>query len=698
MKRRLNLWLLAALLCGMSMSVTSCKDDDKDNNSSETTEMEALENANTFWGVAWNLVGTLDDTVDYTDRTFEPTIGEPMEGEDGARVVILPDVEAAAAHFAAIVDADVTEATTTYTYQHDAVGRLTYTKSTDGKSLATVDVDIKQIPHLQKIVYMTADQLGTNATKDGVPYYSFGDVIMRQRSDGVDEYWICIQPAFTPQGSNEVIWASVSPLPSENIFKYTSNKGNHDYSIPTGLGNNKEYIKNLAELIYAMSEPKQWYSNIDTGANDMKAFNLVKKENVKYFNETFWNRVWNGWVNNNLSKYIFGTSLATLNSKLKDASTGLKFVYYGYSWWYNVSDNLSLYVSTVNVGKNRKDSNARFLDWKEVKRDVITPYIAVDCLSQLKNETQWINEPFFGNNEPHYIFRFATSKSLFGKKIGIYESLASPALYGFKDLYVYTDWAKIHTGPNHTMSDYTGSYTEFRDEENDFSVKDGSLKVGHFLAANGKFYENEAAAKNNGGAVAVVVYLGGDKRVEEGQNWNGLAVSLTNGYARWSSSALKENCEGQVTYQSRAFALNAFNGIHSTTKMIECKNKEHDHDNIKSDLNSFKKVPSSGNISSWFVPSLGQLVLAIEGMGGSFNRNNYKIELPTDNVSFADVSKKINGEPIMTSTLTNVENNLELFVSMPQGLSRFNLTNSCMVLPFIAFQYGKGGKEEQIVN
>ena len=47
-KNRLNFWLLAALLCGLSLSVTSCKDDD-DNNSSEAVEVQAV------WAVGMNI-------------------------------------------------------------------------------------------------------------------------------------------------------------------------------------------------------------------------------------------------------------------------------------------------------------------------------------------------------------------------------------------------------------------------------------------------------------------------------------------------------------------------------------------------------------------------------------------------------------------------------------------------------------------
>ena len=46
MKKNFYFLLMAALVCGLSLSVTSCKDDDKDNNggqSEEQQEQQALE-------------------------------------------------------------------------------------------------------------------------------------------------------------------------------------------------------------------------------------------------------------------------------------------------------------------------------------------------------------------------------------------------------------------------------------------------------------------------------------------------------------------------------------------------------------------------------------------------------------------------------------------------------------------------------
>ena len=62
MNKKLNYWLMAALVCGLSMSVASCKDDDKnespDNGQSEEQADKDLADATTFWGV----VGQLTDT------------------------------------------------------------------------------------------------------------------------------------------------------------------------------------------------------------------------------------------------------------------------------------------------------------------------------------------------------------------------------------------------------------------------------------------------------------------------------------------------------------------------------------------------------------------------------------------------------------------------------------------------------------
>ena len=171
MKKKLNFWLMAALVCGLSMSITSCKDDDKNENgnaNSEQNETQAdqdIADAATFWSV----VGQLSDTPmpdDWRNATYQPSIGQPDGTNTAIRIVSCADAETAAARAADLLGANITESTQDYTYQNDVVGTLTYHK-TGGASLATVDVSIKQMPGLSQIIYKTPEQMGQNESFSG---------------------------------------------------------------------------------------------------------------------------------------------------------------------------------------------------------------------------------------------------------------------------------------------------------------------------------------------------------------------------------------------------------------------------------------------------------------------------------------------------------------------------------------------------
>ena len=681
-KKSFNHWLWAALLCGLSLSVTSCKDDDNDNNSTPSAEEQAAEQANEFWAVVTNLVSPFDVTSDYANKTFEPTIGEPAEGDDATRVVILPDAQAAATHFAAIADADITASTATYTYKSDAVGTLVYTKSTDGKSLATVDVDIKQIPHLQKIVYRTADQAGTNGVSDGVPYYSFGDVIKRTREDGIVEYWMCIQAPITKQGSTEVIWASLSQLPKENIYTKKSDTNGKTYKLPTGLGSNKEYIKNLSEMIFAMVSPAKWESNLKDGPDDMKAFNLVKKENIKYINQYFWKRVMDSWEELSLGQTIFGKGVTLLDmaAKINDNTEGMKIVYNGYSWW-GTTNSPTLWTSILTAGSNN-EANGRHLDWISVKKQVIDPYIALDCVSQLKFGSQWINEEFFGDDEPRYIFRFAKTKDLAGIKMNIWESMESHN--GIKNVYVYTKKYNIQTGEHKKMDDNIVSNKDMFT-----TISSDEAKVGKIIAADGKFCDNLIDAEDNhGGAVAVVAYVGDKMRVEDGEDWNGLAIGITSGGSEWNTGS-GINCAGLHTYNEAKDAMKMFNGLASTNLMKKCNMAEHGHEAVEACKNYYSVNLRMGNISEWFLPSVGQYCLAIEGLGGKVEGDTIKI----DREKLAEMSADALDLSLWTSSPH--DSKTTYCCQNQKKIQAYSNTSKKQFVPFIAFKYNGGGTQNQ---
>jgi hypothetical protein len=128
MKKILNLWLMAALVCGLSLSVTSCKDDDDDNKSEEQQQQEQEKRASKFWSVVGQLVSSDSYAADYADKTFEPTYGVADAANATTRIVETNDMQTAAQRFSDLVGAAIDENTPSYTYSDPEVGTLTYTR------------------------------------------------------------------------------------------------------------------------------------------------------------------------------------------------------------------------------------------------------------------------------------------------------------------------------------------------------------------------------------------------------------------------------------------------------------------------------------------------------------------------------------------------------------------------------------------
>jgi hypothetical protein len=451
MKKYYRFMLMAAVVCGVSFAVTSCKDDDNNNGGNGGGEqVEGLQDATQrFWNVAGHLCTPFDVTDDYADQTFEPTIGEPLEGNSTVRVVTAENMDVAAGMFNDITGAAVTASTDSYTFQDDAVGTLTYTKSTDGKSLATVDVNIKQIPHLQQIVFKTAEQMGDNAATATQPYYSFGDIISRPNKDGVREYWMCVHMTFTPQSTkNDSYWVTLNKLPKANIKTYKGSNGT-TYNMPTALETSEACMQNLAEMLYAVMEPEEWEETAMKDTSPLP-FGDVKRENVKYISKDFWERVCKAWNATSLDEKVFGTKWGNLAIKMQPQNGGLHLLYKGYSWWFTSSNKCSLYEYTFKSGGFNKQANGHNASPREVKKEMINSGMKLDCVNEYQADG-WVNEQFFGDKQARYIFRFATGKQLYGSKPNIYTSMEGKK--DIKDEYVYTQYYGVEPGADKKMPD-----------------------------------------------------------------------------------------------------------------------------------------------------------------------------------------------------------------------------------------------------
>lgn len=75
MKKRMNFWLMAALVCGLSLGVTSCKDDD-DDNGSEKTSTVTLDSDVLTRGIETEMKSDAIDVKVTADGLWTATLGK----------------------------------------------------------------------------------------------------------------------------------------------------------------------------------------------------------------------------------------------------------------------------------------------------------------------------------------------------------------------------------------------------------------------------------------------------------------------------------------------------------------------------------------------------------------------------------------------------------------------------------------------
>ena len=447
-KRFLNIVFSAAFVMGVGMGIASCSDDDKSDDNSgsgEKTETELEQEA-----LGWTLITQLTDErkapEGWENMTFEPTIGSAVEGDPYTRVVATNTMESAAARFAELADnpPGFSEATSVYDFSIEGIGKLSYQRGSESDQyLAQVTVDLKQVPHLKKILYQTPEQRGNNGSFSGTAYYRFGDVVM----DGDGYYWICVRPAFGKEGKQDSHWLCLSrTLPEKNLEAYKTSTGNQNY-LPTGLGSSTKHMQNGAEMFYAMLHPDDWHNNL-SGSTKPAMFDDFSTKNYQYHNIYFWQRVCKAWQDQDLFGRVLGVSKAQLDGGL---SNGLHFLYSGYSWWWKTSWWCTLYEATYKNGTGKK-SNMHDATTSKPNKDMHD--IIVDAKSGDKVGT--VNGKFFDNdNAVRWYVRCKTGAQL--STNGSYNEKTK--LSGCTDIYVYNKLHNVDLNSDPEVTEKDKAYT-----------------------------------------------------------------------------------------------------------------------------------------------------------------------------------------------------------------------------------------------
>ena len=426
-----------ATMVVIGLGMGSCADNIDNSTTPSQKEQQAekaqQEKAQKFWAVVSQLVDVDDYTDDYEDKTFEPTYGI-AQGTDGTRYVYTNTAAAAAARFADLVERDdIDENTQTYTYDDPDVGTFVYTKGS-GRTLATVEVRVKQIPNLKKIIYVPGAY--ANGNFQGRAYYRFGDVVTRKVGNNT-EYWICVRPSFGMEGKGDSHWVCLNSLPEKNVKHYHSDSKNKDYWLPTGLGTNKEHMQNLAEMLYAIYDSEQWEANVSDIANtDLVMFHDFDKTNYEFHNQYFWKNVRNAWkkygILENALDYTLGEEAFTTMLQ----NEGLHLLYYGYSWWFKTSWDCTLYDAWYKNGTANKEKNMHLEKCKSIEKNMQD--ITFDCRQMGQRNINNYNGFFSDNqpNQPRLVVRHATGKEL--SSDGQYN--VKGAIHGVTNLYRYYEY------------------------------------------------------------------------------------------------------------------------------------------------------------------------------------------------------------------------------------------------------------------
>ena len=711
-----HLWLLAALVCGLSLSVTSCKDDDDklSEEEKEQQELERLEQQNNAYSVLSLLADVSAADDDFLSKTYEPTIGKEDDRDANTRIVNTNTMEAAAERFANLADASIDENTQTYTWRDDNLGTMTYTRTNDGSSWATVDVDIKQVPHLQKIVYRSPEQANDNSKFDGRAYYRFGDVVSREvtNKDGstVTEYWICVRPAFGPEGKEDSHWACLNVLPQANIYEYS--KDGMTWRLPTKLGTDKENMQNFAEMLYAILYPEEWEANATSGTRGLKIFYDFKAANLKYHNQYFWKNVNKAWDANDIWTLALNSPKQTLKTYLTPNNFGISMLYKGYSWM--TGWNCTLYTANYEngTGKELNMHKATFID---IKRDMRNFEQGLDFTMTGYNIPNSKYPVFFNQSEVYSAWAFRVLKGKQLSSTGKCDKYTN--IPGTKEVYRYyhdvLPTTELLTDPEITEAPV--SYPPI-DEP----------MVGCLIGADGKFYIDKESAEDNGTEpIAIVCALNGKKRVEKDEAWNGLAMALEpTKLVKWvafdrSWAKLHEPCTTPAV-NSIAEMSGPLNGIAATEKLYGCV-VDHVHNHpaatecyrLSTKLNY--EAMATGNFSDWFLPSSGQWVLAYKGFGYDWTGQGYDMTSETPKMRSIFLAAGVD-VPDMFSSLgdrnyywTTTQNN-ECSVLMFSFYNCFSsdFTKPCYdtlvdadlvfgmakAIPFMAFKYNGGATED----
>ena len=668
MKKILNIALMAAMVCGLALSVASCKDDDKDNeNGGENMEqaestggdmtLAEIQLASLISNFSAVQADELLEQSGWQSKTYEADLGlvlnESRPTVRSIEVGTLEEADEEACALLGMLGIDP-QSPAGFTFTDSEVGTVSYQHGggADANTLAVINLDVKGLTGITQLQMVRA--LPANA--GDAPRYKLGDII---RKKGDNRLWVCVFPAQNvgghahfvtfwtdhPKGTcswgkqNDVVYAAKKPMASARSLGAWMARilmDDDSYNEMLTRLQDKGVEGRVEDLMPGNEEARK--ELIQTLR--MKPIDYQDREPLNTFHIDDYK--WSG-----IAGDATGRKVAPRGRLLCDIfrySMGLTYDYWVPAVsWVNLTDSIEMLANLKGDGAPAQHEGKHFMYDMGNGLDVRTHYLTEAGINKyliVKSAVHWQHKYFMldvnddGNLQKQWaIFDFTLD----------WKDWTA----GTADDEDWTEAKRSWTRRNITSSElvitdnggsvrgYDDVWVRARDKKlDDADANDQSkihineVKLYSIIGTNGKFYDNVNAAKADGTtAMAIVTYLGETKRAERGQAWNGLAMALDKlpeSYQYTDDAHYEEACQPAIFKGSQADK--DFTGWETTQTLVGGCGKGHDHQAAKA-CNTYggdnlKLTARQTEFSSWFLPSFGQWIAAVRALGVSYSYTN----------------------------------------------------------------------------
>lgn len=642
MKKNVFNWMLTAVVvCGLSLSFTACSDDDGEKGKTDEQEQTVMpqgasDDATVLAALLKSWVEDFDDeaTSAILSKSYEATVGESDAAQQTVRTMVVGSQTAAdeyAHQVLSIVGASA-GSVAGFQYSNAAFGTVKYQHGS-GNDLGVFDISIRQLPGFTKLRLLKDYEGNVGAPA----YYQKGDIVKYTKDN---KYYICLQDH---EGGANATWVSFDCGEDVKSLKTSTCSwfgAGDDIYFKGDMAKPQNVYTWLKEFVLSDEGYSEVLGHLMERNLPLTAINQIVPSSSKLRNDlvnmiTVTDKTAVLDVNSIVGDDLNHNLRANQYWEHRDAGSGSKLVrtFYpfglllagparwsmGFPFDYWVPNVVLVHQSNSQAFRGLlDDTESQYSDPGHFKYELWGANVKFgqSYYDVYTIATHWTHEAFkYDQTTYKCLLNFVQNRrTLEGKAVNL--SLED-------DL----DWT-LHNITSRELSvkdngeKYKYFETVYRGKEGNANIQ--QVKPGYLLCSNGKCYMNKTLATVAGTIpVGMVVYMGEAGSVESGTQYNALAMALENAsfidnvndketLFQWRDYNVKGVCTSTVGEHNLEQPIDGLAMTRKLRSNAGCA--EHNHCIVTRWPVSYP-VPGNNNFSEWFIPAIGQWILAIKGMG-----------------------------------------------------------------------------------